>query len=81
MVDPIDEYAVQQLKDSAEKLKFTSTEGLAIDDADEKKKLEEMKAEFEPLTKLMKEGLGDKFEKRSLNRFSVGGYPICTNNL
>merc|ERR1712113_917953 len=44
MVDPIDEYAVQQLKD-------------------EKKKLEELKAEFEPLTKLMKEVLGDKVEK------------------
>ena len=30
---------------------------------DEKKKIEEMKAEFEPLTKLMKEVLGDKVEK------------------
>merc|ERR1711869_86289 len=30
---------------------------------DEKKKLEELKAEFEPLTKLMKEVLGDKVEK------------------
>merc|ERR1712230_316207 len=31
-----------------------------IDEYDEKKKLEEQKAEFEPLTKLMKEVLGDK---------------------
>merc|ERR1712088_1056633 len=38
-------------------------EGLEIDDEDEKKKLEELKAEFEPLTKLMKEVLGDKVEK------------------
>merc|ERR1711901_10300 len=38
-------------------------EGLDIDDEDEKKKIEEMKAEFEPLTKLMKEVLGDKVEK------------------
>merc|ERR1711881_691263 len=33
-----------------------------IDDEDEKKKIEELKAEFEPLTKLMKEVLGDKVE-------------------
>merc|ERR1712139_191660 len=38
-------------------------EGLDIDDEDEKKKMEEMKAEFEPLSKLMKEVLGDKVEK------------------
>merc|ERR1712141_935662 len=38
-------------------------EGLEIDDEDEKKKFEELKAEFEPLTKLMKEVLGDKTEK------------------
>merc|ERR1719498_927854 len=37
--------------------------GLDIDDEDDKKKLEELKAEFEPLTKLMKEVLGDKVEK------------------
>merc|ERR1712164_186209 len=64
MVDPIDEYAVQQLKEfDGKKLKSTTKEGLEIDDEDEKKKLEEMKAEFEPLTKLMKEVLGDKVEK------------------
>merc|ERR1739848_679984 len=38
-------------------------EGLDIEDDDEKKKIEELKAEFEPLTKLMKEVLGDKVEK------------------
>ena len=32
-------------------------------DEDEKKRIEELKAEFEPLTKLMKEVLGDKVEK------------------
>eukprot|EP00434_Breviolum_minutum_P027507 symbB.v1.2.024324.t1/scaffold2287.1/size83372/2 len=37
--------------------------GLDIDDEDEKKRIEELKAEFEPLTKLMKEVLGDKVEK------------------
>merc|ERR1712026_127752 len=45
------------------KLKSTTKEGLDIEDEDEKKKLEELKAEFEPLTKLMKEVLGDKVEK------------------
>merc|ERR1712007_217683 len=64
MVDPIDEYAVQQLKEfDGKKLKSITKEGLDVDDEDEKKKLEELKAEFEPLTKLMKEVLGDKVEK------------------
>merc|ERR1712195_200097 len=64
MVDPVDEYAVQQLKEfDGKKLKSITKEGLDIDDEDEKKKMEEMKAEFEPLSKLMKEVLGDKVEK------------------
>merc|ERR1719275_260975 len=64
MVDPIDEYCVQQLKEfDGKKLKSTTKEGLELDDEDEKKKLEELKAEFEPLTKLMKEVLGEKVEK------------------
>merc|ERR1712176_314131 len=64
MVDPVDEYAVQQLKEfDGKKLKSVTKEGLDIDDEDEKKKMEELKAEFEPLTKLMKEVLGDKVEK------------------
>merc|ERR1711934_687024 len=64
MVDPVDEYGVQQLKEfDGKKLKSTTKEGLDIEDEDEKKKLEELKAEFEPLTKLMKEVLGDKVEK------------------
>merc|ERR1711963_24877 len=64
MVDPVDEYAVQQLKEfDGKKLKSTTKEGLDIEDEDEKKNMEELKAEFEPLTKLMKEVLGDKVEK------------------
>merc|ERR1712194_920864 len=64
MTDPIDENTVQQLKEfDGKKLKSTTKEGLDLEDEDEKKKLEEMKAEFEPLTKLMKEVLGDKVEK------------------
>merc|ERR1711886_14898 len=64
IVDPIDEYGVQQLKEfDGKKLKSTTKEALDIEDEDEKKKIEELKAGFEPLTKLMKEVLGDKVEK------------------
>ena len=64
IVDPIDEYGVQQLKEfDGKKLKSVTKEGFDIDDEDEKKKMEELKAEFEPLTKLMKEVLGDNVEK------------------
>merc|ERR1712224_731610 len=64
MVDPIDEYCVQQLKEyDGKKLKSVAKEGLDLDTEDEKKKLEEQKADFEPLCKLIKEVLGDKVEK------------------
>merc|ERR1711959_217857 len=64
MVDPIDEYCVQQLKEyDGKKLKSVSKEGLDLDTEDEKKKTEELKSEFEPLCKLIKEVLGDKTEK------------------
>merc|ERR1711900_117816 len=64
MVDPIDEYAVQQLKEyDGKKLKSVTKEGLDLDTEDEKKKTEELKAEYEPLCKLIKEVLGDKVEK------------------
>merc|ERR1719310_2075920 len=64
MVDPVDEYAVQQLKEfDGKKLKSVTKEGLELDDEEEKKTLEEQKAEFEGLCKLIKEVLGDKVEK------------------
>jgi len=65
MTDPIDEYAVQQLKDfEGKKLICATKENLAIDeDADEKAKFEEAKAETEGLCKLIKEVLDDKVEK------------------
>merc|ERR1719152_910547 len=65
MVDPIDEYMVQQMKDyDDKKLKCVTKEGLDLDESeDEKKKREEEKAKFEPLCKLMKDILGDKVEK------------------
>merc|ERR1712224_121309 len=65
LVDPIDEYVIQQLKDYEEKkLRNCSKEGLDLgDDEDEKKKFEEQKAAFEGLCTLIKEVLGDKIEK------------------
>merc|ERR1711871_700579 len=64
MVDPIDEYCVQQLKEfEGKKLKSVTKEGLDLEDEEEKKTLEEQKAEYESLCKLIKEVLGDKVEK------------------
>jgi len=65
MVDPIDEYVIQQLKEfDGKTLKNCTNAGLDLEETeDEKKKLEEQKASFEPLCKLIKEVLGDKVEK------------------
>jgi molecular chaperone HtpG len=65
MVDPIDEYCVQQLKEfEGKKLISATKEGLSLgEDEDEKKAFEEAKAKSEGLCKLMKEVLDDKVEK------------------
>jgi len=65
MVDPIDEHAVQQLKEyDGKKLCNITKEGLDLaKDEDEKKSFEEKKANFEGLCKKMKEILGDKVEE------------------
>merc|ERR1719434_192809 len=65
MVDPIDEYAVQQLKEyDGHKLVCCTKEGLQLEETEEeKKKKEEIKAQFEALCRLMKDILGDKVEK------------------
>jgi len=65
MTDPIDEYAVQQLKEfDGKKLLSATKEGLQMsEDEDEKKQFEEAKAKAEGLCKLMKEVLDDKVEK------------------
>merc|ERR1712192_67085 len=51
LVDPIDEYAVQQLKEyDGKKLVCVTKEGLELpEDDEEKKRQEELKAEFEEL--------------------------------
>ena len=65
MVDPIDEYAVQQLKEfGGKKLICATKEGLTLSDTeDEKKAFEEAKAACQGLCTLMKEVLSDKVEK------------------
>jgi molecular chaperone HtpG len=65
MIDPIDEYATQQLKEfDGKKLVCITKEGLDLEEDDEsKKKFEEVKASFENLCKVIKETLGDKVEK------------------
>jgi len=65
MVDPIDEYAVQQLKEfDGHKLVSCTKEGLTIDETEEEKKeKEEKKSQFEALCRVIKDILGDKVEK------------------
>lgn len=65
MTDPIDEYAIQKLKEFEDKKLVSCTkEGLDLGDSEEeKKKKEEEKASFEALSKKIKEVLGDKVEK------------------
>merc|ERR1711967_186848 len=65
MTDPIDEYAVQQLKEyDGKKLVAVTKEGLDLEKTEEEKKeFEEKKAACEGLCKLIKEVLGDKAEK------------------
>merc|ERR1719357_2075571 len=65
LVDPIDEYAIQQLKDYQGKSMACATkEGLDLGlSEEEKKKAEEEKAAFEDLCKKVKDILGKKVEK------------------
>jgi len=78
MTDPIDEYAVQQLKDYDDKKLVSATkEGLELDQTeDEKKAAEEEKAAYESLCKKVKEILGDKIEKVVLSDRIVTS-PCC----
>merc|ERR1719230_1343300 len=68
MVDPIDEYAVQQLKEyDGKTLVSVTKEGLELpEDEEEKKKLEEEKTKYEALCKVMKDILDKKEEKKKM---------------
>jgi len=65
MIEPIDEYVVQQMKEyDGKQLVSVTKEGLELpEDDDDKKKREEDKAKFEPLCKVMKDILDKKVEK------------------
>merc|ERR1712047_137755 len=65
MVDPIDEYCVQQLKEyDGKNLVSVTKEGLELpEDEEEKKKFEEQKARLEPLCKVIKDILDKDVEK------------------
>merc|ERR1711865_348137 len=78
LVDPIDEYAVQQLKEyDGKKLVSATKEGLKIDETDEEKKqFEEDKAKTESLCKLIKEVLDDKVDKVIVSNRIVDS-PCC----
>jgi len=78
LVDPIDEYAVQQLKEyDGKKLVCVTKEGLELpEDDEEKKRQEEQKAEFEELCKAIKEILDKKVEKVTVSNRLVGS-PCC----
>lgn len=65
MVEPIDEYCVQQLKEfDGKKLVCASKEGMELEENEEdKKKREDEKKACESLCTVIKEHLGDKVEK------------------
>jgi len=78
MIDPIDEYCVQQLKEfDGKQLVSVTKEGLELPETEEEKKSrEEQKAKFEGLCKVMKDILDKKVEKVTVSNRLVSS-PCC----
>jgi len=78
MVDPIDEYCVQQLKEfDGKKLVSVTREGLELPESEEeKKKFEAEKVEFEDLCKVIKDILDKKVQKVSVSN-RLESSPCC----
>uniref|UniRef100_W5LVC8 Heat shock protein 90, alpha (cytosolic), class A member 1, tandem duplicate 2 n=1 Tax=Lepisosteus oculatus TaxID=7918 RepID=W5LVC8_LEPOC len=78
MIEPIDEYCVQQLKEfEGKNLVSVTKEGLELpEDEEEKKRQEEKKAQFENLCKIMKDILEKKVEKVAVSNRLVSS-PCC----
>merc|ERR1711942_595327 len=78
MTEPIDEYVVQQLKEyDGKTLVSVTKEGLELpEDEDEKKRREELKAQFEGLCKVIKDILDKKVEKVIVSSRLVSS-PCC----
>merc|ERR1712170_54218 len=78
MIDPIDEYCVQQLREyDGKNLVSVTKEGLELpEDEEEKKKFEETKAKFQSLCDVMKNILDKKVEKVVVSNRMVSS-PCC----
>jgi molecular chaperone HtpG len=82
MVDAMDEYSMQQLKDyENKKFNCVTKEGLKFEETDAEKKLfEESKTALENFSKFIKEILGDKIDKVNVsNRLSDSPCVLVTS--